>query len=73
VTKALYKDLLTVSKNASTGAIEVASRAYSVTGLAGEGVTRLFPHDSPHNACFVTVDPIARTAHVLYSAWVPFW
>jgi hypothetical protein len=70
----LYRELLAVAKNPSTGTIEVASHAYAVTGLTGEGApASLFPHASPHNVCLIAVDPISRTAHVLYHAWVPFW
>merc|ERR1712046_330566 len=66
-TKALYKDMGTVQKNAS-GALQVASMAFEITAVAG-GSAKLFPRDSPHNFCYVSIDPVARLVKYWYAAW----
>lgn len=86
--KAVYRDMLTVAKNTTTGAIEVQSYVYQIHSLAGEASTsggagggsgassdalRLFPHDNPHNVCWMAVDPLKRTVTVLCHSWEAFW
>lgn len=66
----MYKQLLSVVKNES-GKMSIASVVVKVTNW--EADTPLFPGDSPHNSCYVVVDPLKRTVSVVYSAFVPFW
>lgn len=50
-----------MQKNASTGAIEVASTVYRVEGLeTASGPVALFPTKSRNNFCYVVVDPLRR-------------
>lgn len=71
--KVIYKDLVTVVR-AADGGVEVASHAYQVSAVDGEGVTPpLFPSASPYHVCWVCVDPVKSQATLLYHAWVPFW
>jgi len=63
-TKALYKDLVTVHKGA--GGLQVSSLTVEVTGISGAS---LFPRDSPHNFCYITIDPVGRTVKAMYGAW----
>jgi len=65
LTKALYKDLVTVQKTAG-GKLQIASLATSVTGISG---CSLFPRESPHNFCYVSIDPIARQVKCWYAAF----
>lgn len=56
----------------------VAASSTAAGGDAGGGAKtgplRLFPEpSSPHNVCWVSVDPLRRTAAVLYHPWLPFW
>ena len=50
------------------GALQVSSIAVEVTGLAG---ATLFPRESPHNFCYVVIDPVGRQVKCLYAAWFP--
>lgn len=67
-TKLLYKDLITVQKNADTGEPEVASKVYI---LRDQGRMVLFPRDSSFNFMYIVVDPIRRHVNVLYHAMIP--
>ncbi len=87
-TKALYRDMVTVTRASSDSPITVASLVYLVHGVyqssvegtsssggqgKATGSNELFSHDNPHNVCIVSVDPLRRTATILYHAFVPFW
>ena len=69
LTKALYKDLVTVNKSAG-GALQVGSFSFIIEGVAG-GSASLFSRPSPHNFCYVVVDPLARHVKLWYAAWWP--
>lgn len=69
LTKALYKDLVTVNKNAS-GALQVSSHTFAIESVNGSSAS-LFSRPSAHNFCYVCVDPIARHVKVWYAAWFP--
>ena len=69
LTKALYKDLVTVNKTTG-GQLQVSSSTFAIESVAG-GSASLFPRPGPHNFCYVCVDPIARHAKLWYAAWFP--
>jgi len=70
VTKAVYKDMLTVRRN-DAGDVEVLSIAAAISSL-GEGGT-LFPKESPLNYCYVILDPLSRHVRVWYFGYRPMW
>lgn len=85
-TKALYRDLVAVTKDAATNTLSVHSHPFLVEGFTfsqagGEGplsppshdTVSLFPHANPHSLCLVVVNPLQRLVHAFYHAWVPFW
>lgn len=87
VVKALYKELLTVSKGPS-GSLAVTSTVLAVTELrdASGAPLPLFPHENPHSVCWVIINGAAAgggdtggggqrhgSVCILYHAWVPFW
>eukprot|EP00048_Salpingoeca_helianthica_P009177 m.131669 g.131669 ORF g.131669 m.131669 type:complete len:259 (-) comp14796_c3_seq1:39-815(-) len=69
ITKDLYKDLVTVSRDPATKAVVVTSPVVAV--LAVDGLAPLFPL-APHrqNLCYISIHPGTRTVAVLYNAWV---
>ena len=69
-TKNLYKDLLSVQKNAS-GDIEILSKVFKVNDLGQGGV--LFKTDHQTNYCYVIVDPMTRIVNVWYFNYVSIW
>lgn len=69
LTKALYKDLVTVAKSAA-GALQVGSLTFAVSDVSGSA-GRLFPREGDNNFCYVVVDPLARHAKLWYHAWYP--
>lgn len=69
MTRALYKDLVTVQKTKS-GTLAVSSLTFAITDVTGSSAS-LFPRPSPHNLCYVTIDPLARRVKLWYSAWFP--
>ena len=69
--QSIYKDLLTVYKDADTGDIRVSSLVFEVTGADTD--VPLFPRENPHSFCFVVVDALKRQATVWYGGFIPFW
>jgi hypothetical protein len=67
--KGVYKDLVAVHKVAS-GAVQVRSLVYQVADVQSAGAP-LFPRQSPHNFCYVVVDPLQRHVKLWYHAWFP--
>ena len=69
--KQLYKELVTVRKNKNTGNLVVASIPIAVKNVTG---IRLFPDQySPHNFCYLVVDPQRRSVKYWSAAFVDFW
>ena len=69
--KQLYKELVTVRKNKNTGNLVVASIPIAVKNVTG---ISLFPdQDSPHNFCYLVVDPQRRSVKYWSAAFVDFW
>ena len=68
-TKLLYKDMVAVHKT-SAGSLQVGSTTYQVTEAEGSSAS-LFSRPSPHNFCYVSVDPTSRHVRLWYSAWFP--
>eukprot|EP00192_Tetraselmis_astigmatica_P018147 CAMPEP_0117680924 /NCGR_PEP_ID=MMETSP0804-20121206/18651_1 /TAXON_ID=1074897 /ORGANISM="Tetraselmis astigmatica, Strain CCMP880" /LENGTH=247 /DNA_ID=CAMNT_0005490533 /DNA_START=203 /DNA_END=943 /DNA_ORIENTATION=+ len=55
VTKKVYKELLSVQKNPSTGKVEVTSPVFAVTAIDTDGGWSLFPYESRNNFLYVTM------------------
>mmetsp|Transcript_57605 Transcript_57605/g.134116 ORF Transcript_57605/g.134116 Transcript_57605/m.134116 type:complete len:262 (+) Transcript_57605:36-821(+) len=70
VTKAVYKDLLSVRRN-DAGDVEVMSTVASIRSLGTGG--SLFPKESPLNFCYVILDPLMRHLRVWYFGYRPIW
>ena len=69
--KQLYKELVTVRKSKNTGNSVVASIPIAVKSVTG---ISLFPdQDSPHNSCYLVVDPQRRSVKYWSAAFVDFW
>merc|ERR1712023_63355 len=73
ITKKIYKEMLSVQKNASTGKIEVTSPVFQVTSADTDGGWCLFPTASKGSFCYVSMDPMRRMCRVWYHAFVPYW
>jgi len=74
ITKALYKELLSVHKASVTGKVEVTSRVYRVSPSAkADSSSMLFSGVPEHSRCFIVVDPVKRLATVVYSDFKSFW
>ena len=69
LTKALYKDLVSVHKTAA-GTLQIGSLTFEISAVAGSSAS-LFPRPSTNNFCYVTVDPAARHAKIFYGAFLP--
>ena len=64
VAKALYKEFITVQKNADTKAIEIASRVLKASAWDGE--ICWFPGDDHHQTfCYLILNPISRICTVI--------
>lgn len=70
--KRLYKGLVSVQKNASTGKVEITSVVYAVNSVTAESWS-LFPKNNKQNFCFVCVDVLRRQCTVWYNAHFPYW
>eukprot|EP00055_Hartaetosiga_balthica_P013236 m.67091 g.67091 ORF g.67091 m.67091 type:complete len:259 (-) comp8203_c0_seq1:110-886(-) len=70
IVKSLYKDCVSVGRNASTKKMHVVASIFKISNL-GDSCT-LFPNTTsfhPQNACYVCVSPTKKTITVLYNAW----
>ena len=63
----MYKDLVSVAKEASTGKIKVTSLVYKVTAVECSS-SPLFPMEHPQNFCFISIDLLKRHVALLYHA-----
>lgn len=70
VAKLIYKDLVSVHRNAATNQVEVSSAVYRVTAVSPG---QLFPHKGKNNFCYVSIDTHKRQCRMLYHAYTPFW
>ncbi|DBA69809.1 TPA: hypothetical protein ACH3X2_012529 [Trebouxia sp. C0005] len=70
VAKLIYKDLVSVHRNAATNQVEVSSAVYRVTAVSPG---QLFPHKGKNNFCYVSIDTHKRQCRMLYHAYSPFW
>jgi hypothetical protein len=68
MTKAMYKDLVNVSKKAGGSGIEIKSHAFLVDKW---GESEVFKTKSIHNRFYVVAD--ADYVNVLYKPFVNFW
>jgi hypothetical protein len=70
----LYKDMVSVVKNASTKALEVTSLVYQIEEAGGVWGS-LFPERASreHSFCYLIVEPGKRTATVWYLAHIPMF
>ena len=69
LTKNVYKELVGVHKLA-TGALAVRSIVLQVADVTSGGAP-LFCRPSPHNFCYVSIDPTLRHVKYWYHAWTP--
>lgn len=68
VTKALYKDLLSVRKNPETGKLEIVTQVYEIRNTRNDG-TPFFSLKSGHEFCYVFVDPAKRHVTCWHNVW----
>jgi hypothetical protein len=68
--KSLYRDLVRVHKNGA-GQLEVSSWTYRIAALESPAGGGLWPRESPHNFCYLTVDPVRRHAVLWSNAYLP--
>jgi len=73
-TRKIYKELLTVHRNARTSAIEISSHVYEIRVHDEETTSvQLFPQKSEYNRCFMIVDRAKRYVTVIYAPHKQFW
>eukprot|EP00472_Partenskyella_glossopodia_P006992 CAMPEP_0197518560 /NCGR_PEP_ID=MMETSP1318-20131121/3775_1 /TAXON_ID=552666 /ORGANISM="Partenskyella glossopodia, Strain RCC365" /LENGTH=382 /DNA_ID=CAMNT_0043068999 /DNA_START=206 /DNA_END=1351 /DNA_ORIENTATION=- len=65
--KKLYKDLVSVCKNKTTGKMELKTFAYNVQKLDGVALFPIEEHE--RNICLICVDTLRRYVTYYYSAW----
>ncbi|KAJ1636176.1 hypothetical protein T492DRAFT_961007 [Pavlovales sp. CCMP2436] len=68
--KALYRDLVRVHKNGA-GQLEVGSWTYRIDALESPKGGGLWPRESPHNFCYLAIDPVRRHAVLWSNAYLP--
>lgn len=72
MTKAIYKDLMSICKNSKSGLVELTNIVFRVDGVAG---CELFPKNPEHscNTLIVVCDPIKRTFVVIKYSQNKYW
>ena len=71
MTKGLYRDLLTVYKAPTTGAVTVSGKVYQLTSV--DGLTLHNHDDKPFNTFIVIVEPMRKEISVLKNDYTPYW
>jgi hypothetical protein len=70
MTKAFYREVITVYKDSKTAEVKLAGRVYAVTRVAG---LDLFPHpDNRHNTMYAIVDPLKKQITVVKNNFMPW-
>ena len=72
LTKAIYKDILTICKSSQTNEVEIISKAFHLNSVAG---VELYPK-APDNSCnstIIVIDSIQKNVTVLQHAMNKFW
>ncbi|KAJ3391260.1 hypothetical protein HDU92_009120 [Lobulomyces angularis] len=76
-TKLVYKDLISVRKNAKTGDLEVSSHVFKIYGFNQVSKSPLFPMDHPQNFCYLSIKGVdgkgAKVVDVFYHASDTFY
>eukprot|EP00981_Chlorochromonas_danica_P012411 scaffold4877_cov171-Ochromonas_danica.AAC.26 len=72
ITKAVYKDLITVYRENSSQAVQVSGRAFLVHSVSGVTLHTHSP-DSPRNLFLVIIDPMKRLVTVVKNSDKKFW
>lgn len=72
ITKAVYKELVTVFKDSNTKEVKVSGKAYLVQGIEG---IELFPANptSSWNVCILLIDPLKKTVTMLKNTYKKYW
>lgn len=72
MTKAIYKDLMSICKNSKSGLVELTNIVFRVDGVAG---CELFPKNPEHscNTLIVVCDPIKRIFVVIKYSQNKYW
>eukprot|EP01031_Cornospumella_fuschlensis_P025862 gene25862-31230_t len=72
ITKAVYKDIVTVFRDSKTKMVQVSGKAFKVTNVPG---LELFPENpsSSQNVCIAIVDPMKRLVSVVKNTRKRFW
>ena len=73
ITKAVYKELITVYKDSKTESIKVSGRAFLVEEIQGLELFKTNQQDSPHNRMIVIVDPVKKVVNILRQSFKSFW
>mmetsp|Transcript_15136 Transcript_15136/g.23566 ORF Transcript_15136/g.23566 Transcript_15136/m.23566 type:complete len:99 (+) Transcript_15136:531-827(+) len=73
VAKLLYKDMVSVSKNASTKKLEVTSMAFQIQSVDAD--FSLFPQgtNESYSYCYAVIEPLQRNVTVWYMAHLPIF
>ena len=71
MTKCLYRDLLTVYKAPTSGAVTVSGKVYQVRAVDGLDLHR--NPDKPFNTFLVMVEPMRKEISVFKNDHVPYW
>jgi cilia- and flagella-associated protein 300 len=70
-TKGLYKDLLTVYKAPTSGAVTVSGKVFALKSV--DGMTLHPNEDKPYNTLLLIVEPLRKEMSVLKVDYVPYW
>jgi hypothetical protein len=66
----LYKNVVSVRKQAESGNIFVDSIAVEITKIEKD----IFKKDyNPQNVLYVAISPSTRIVHIISNQWVKFW
>ncbi len=72
MTKSLYKEMLTVYKNPSTGEVNISGRCYSLLSVDG---IEIFSHSDKdrQNLLIVVVEPLKKVITTLKVDFASYW
>jgi hypothetical protein len=73
ITKAIYKELVTVYKDSKTAEVKISGKVFEIENVSGLELFQGKSRDSRYNHLYLIVDPMKKTINVMKNSFHNFW
>jgi hypothetical protein len=73
ITKAIYKELVTVYKDSKTAEVKISGKVFEIENVSGLELFQGKSRDSRYNHLYLIVDPMKKTINVMKNTFHNFW